>query len=57
MYRPDQYLAIVVGLMFLLGIALIIYLARQRSQMRQRWDHVPEGAKARSGQTIRNGSL
>lgn len=46
MYRPDQYLAIVVGLMFLFGIALIIYSARQRSQMRQRWDHVPQGAKA-----------
>jgi hypothetical protein len=57
MYRPDQYLAIIVGLMFVFGIAWIIYSARQRSQTRQRWDHVPQGAKAYSSKALRKGSL
>jgi hypothetical protein len=57
MYRPDQYLAIIVGFMFLFGIALIVSSARQRSQMRQRWDHVPQGAKAYSSKALRKGSL
>jgi hypothetical protein len=46
MYRPDQYLAVIVGLMFLFGIALIVHSARQRSQVRRRWDQSPQREKA-----------
>jgi hypothetical protein len=56
MYGPDQYLAIVVGLMFLFGIALIIQSARQRSVIRQRWDHVPQGQET-TAKTLGKGSL
>lgn len=56
MYRPDQYLAVVVGLMFLFGIVLIIRSARQRSTMRRRWDQVPRDESA-PAKTLRNGSL
>jgi prolipoprotein diacylglyceryltransferase len=36
MYRPDQYLAVVVGLMFVAGILVAIYSARRRARLRMR---------------------
>jgi hypothetical protein len=36
MYRPDQYLAVVVGIMFVVGILLAAFRARQRSRNKQR---------------------
>lgn len=36
MHTPDQYLAVVVGLMFLAGIVATIYSARRRSRLRMR---------------------
>ncbi len=36
MYGPDQYLAIVVGVMFVAGILILIYSARRRSRLRMR---------------------
>ena len=41
MYRPDQYLAVVVGLMFLAGIVRLLYSLRQRSRTRQLNDTRP----------------
>jgi hypothetical protein len=35
MYRPDQYLAVVVGLMFLGGLLLTVLRVRQRSKIRK----------------------
>jgi hypothetical protein len=35
MYQPDQYLAVVVGLMFLGGLLLIVLRTRQRSKTRR----------------------
>lgn len=35
MYRPDEYLALVVGMMFLAGIALSIQWVRRRSRLRR----------------------
>ena len=37
MYRPDQYLAVILGVMFLVGVVLFIQRARQRSKTRQQW--------------------
>jgi hypothetical protein len=36
MQRPDQYLAVAVGLMFLAGIVLSIYSNVQRFRLRRR---------------------
>lgn len=38
MHGPDQYLAIVVGLMFVAGIVISIYSNLQRSRLRRRGD-------------------
>jgi hypothetical protein len=57
MYRPDQYLAVIVGLMFLFGIALIVHTARQRSQVRRLWDPPPQSQKAHFTRAPGNGSV
>jgi hypothetical protein len=41
MYRPDLYLAIVVGVMFLGGVVLMIPLALKRRRIHRQWNRVP----------------
>ena len=53
MHGTDQYVAIVVGVMFVLGIMLMIQSLRQRSAIRQRWDPLPRD-QDRTGNAFRN---
>jgi hypothetical protein len=41
MYPPDQYLAILVAGLFVLGIVLLIRWKRQRSKTRRQWTDIP----------------
>jgi len=52
-YGTDQYVAIVAGVMFVLGIMLMIQSLRQRSAIRQRWDPLPRD-RDRTSKAFRN---
>jgi hypothetical protein len=45
MDRADQYLAVVVGILFLAGVLSIVLWARERYKALQRWSGVPRGHK------------
>ena len=57
MYRPDQYLAVIVGVMFILGVVLIFRVAQQRSKVRERWEQVPRRREAVLNKDLRDGLL
>jgi uncharacterized membrane protein HdeD (DUF308 family) len=57
MYGPDQYLATVVGVMFLSGVFLIIQWARQRQRERQQWSSVRGHTRTLAPGSPRSGSL
>ena len=57
MYRPDEYLAMIVSLMFLWGIVLIIQTSRQQSRIRAQWTRVAGQGEERTPNSSRSESL
>lgn len=54
MYRPDEFLALIVGLMFLFGLALIIQTAWQQSRIRAQWSRVAGQDEERTPKSSRD---